>query len=463
MSASLKYAEPPPEKVVRFQLPRKLAFLLEPHEYKVAYGGRGSLKSTSFASTLLTQGIQQKLRVLCAREVQKSLAQSCHLLLTDRIKALGYQDEYTPTENAIRGRRHGTLFQFVGLSDQTAESVKSYEGFNRLWGEEAQALSKRSLQIVLPTIFRTPGAEAWFSFNPELESDEVWERFIVNPPPGAFIQEMNWRDAVACGWHTPAMEQLRQYDLVHSPADYPTIWEGKPRTVLPGAIYATEIVDLVKDGRLRPIPYDPRLPVHRIWDLGWNDAMAVVMVQKPHPSALNIINYFEDNRLSYAQVLAAMDPLGYRWGLDWLPHDASQHHPTSGANAFETLRRLGCRFGSVNGELGIPRSNPNARIDAARMMFPRVYFDNSKRETPPERPERLLGAGYLLDRLRRYKRNIPKTTGEPAEPTHDASSHGADAYGGLAEIVDRIKNDGDQPAPSVPGFRNVDAGMGLLG
>ena len=310
---------------------------------------------------------------------------------------------------------------------------------------------------MLPTIFRTAGAEAWFSFNPELDTDEVWERFIVNPPEGAIVREMNWRDALACGWHTPEMERLRQYDLIHSPGDYPTIWEGRTRTVLAGAIYAAEIVDLVKECRLRPIPYDPRLPVHRVWDLGWNDLMAVVMVQKPHPSALNIVNYFEDNRLSYAQMLAAMDPLGYKWGVDWLPHDAEQHHPTSGTNARQQLQGLGCRVQMM------ARTGDDSRIKAARMMFPRVYFDNAKRETPPERPERLLGAGHLLDRLRRYKRNVPKTTGEPAEPTHDAASHGASAFGGLAEIVDRIKNDGDRPLPSVPGFRNVDAGMGLLG
>jgi hypothetical protein len=96
------------------------------------------------------------------------------------------------------------------------------------------------------------------------------------------------------------------------------------------------------------------------------------------------------------------------------------------------------------------------------MMFPRVYMDNSKRDTPPDRPDRLLGAAHLMERLKRYRRIVPRATQEPGGPLHDISSHGADAFGGLAEIVDRIRNDGDTPAPVIPAFRNVDPSMGML-
>src|SRR5665213_3549464 len=111
------------------ELHRKLAFLMDMHSYKIAYGGRASLKSTSFASTLLTLGINHPLRILCLREVQKSLADSVHLLLQDHIKKLGYGSLYTVTENSIKGHL-GTMFRFTGLSDQTAESMKSFEGFD---------------------------------------------------------------------------------------------------------------------------------------------------------------------------------------------------------------------------------------------------------------------------------------------------------------------------------------------
>ena len=446
------------EKVVRLQIPAKLAFLLEMHPYKIAYGGRNSLKSHSFAGALLTLGLNQPLRILCVREVQKSLADSVHQLLKDKIEALGYSGRYDITENAIRGVGIDTLFRFVGLSDLTAASIKSFEGFDIAWAEEAQGIKKRSWQILLPTIFRTPGAEVWVSFNPDMDDDETWVRFIANPPPGAVVAEMNWRDAVKCGWFPSEQERLRQYDLQYAKDDYDNIWEGKPRTVVAGAIYAREVIEMVTDQRFRPLPYDPRLPVHRVWDLGWNDLMTVVMIQKPHPSALNVINYIEDSHITYAELLATMDRLNYKWGDDWLPHDAGQHHPTSGTNAWKQIQKLTGRTPK-----DIPRSDPEARIRAARMMFPRAYVDNSRHDTPPERPDRLLGAAHLMERLKRYKRSVPRVTGEPAGPVHDASSHGSDAWGGLAEIVDRIRNESDTPKVDVVPFQNFDMAMGTLG
>ncbi len=446
------------ERLVKLQLPRKLAFLMEMHPYKVAWGGRNGLKSWNFARALLTLGIQQDLRILCVREVQESIAKSVHQLLKDQIEGLGYGDLYDVTDEIIRCRVKQTQFGFTGLSTLTAESVKSFEGTDVLWAEEAQKITKRSWQIILPTLFRTPNAEAWVAFNPDMDSDETWERFIVHPPEGAIVVEMNYRDAIACGWFPDQQEKLRQYDLIYAKADYDNIWEGKPRSVVAGAIYTTEITDMVREQRFRPMPYDPRLPVHRIWDLGWNDLMTVVMVQKPVPSVINVVNYIEDARIKYSDMIQAMDGLGYRWGEDWLPHDREQHHPTSGTNAKKTLIGLKCRVKDL------PKTNAEARIKAARMMFPRVYMDNSKRDTPPERPDRKLGAGHLMDRLKRYKRHIPKTTGEEASPVHDASSHGADAWGGLAEIVDRIRNDVDEPMPVVlPEFSNVETSMGMLG
>jgi hypothetical protein len=97
------------------------------------------------------------------------------------------------------------------------------------------------------------------------------------------------------------------------------------------------------------------------------------------------------------------------------------------------------------------------------MMFPRIYMDNTKRDTPPDRPDRKLGAGHLMDRLKRYKRHIPKNTGEEASPIHDASSHGADAFGGLAEIVDRVRNVEEEPGATIPAFSNIEPSMGCLG
>ena len=447
-----------PARKVRLQLPRKLAFLMEMHPYKVAYGGRNSLKSWNFARALLTLGIDQDLRILCARQVQKSLKESVHQLLVDQIKELDFGSLYSVTDNAIKGTSRDTLFSFTGLAEHTVESMKSFEGYDIMWVEEAQAVTKKSWQVALPTIFRTPKSEVWVSFNPDMDSDETWQRFIVHPPAGARVVEMNYRDAIACGWWNDEQEKLRQYDLIHAKDDYDNIWEGKPRTVVAGAIYAREVIDMITAGRYRPLPYDPRFPVHRVWDLGWNDKMAVVMVQKPHPSAVSIVNYFEDSHITYAQLIQDMDKLGYRWGDDWLPHDGDQHDPKSGTSAKKLLRGLGCKVKDV------PKTGDEPRIKAARMMFPRLYMDNTEFPTPPDRPERYVGCVRLMECLKRFKRNVPKTTQEPSEPVHDEYSHAAAAFGGLAEIVDRIRNsDDDDDAPILPRFQSRDPGLGLLG
>lgn len=450
-----------PERLVTLQLPRKLSFLMEMHAYKLAYSGRNGLKSTSFARALLTLGIDQDLRIGCVREIQKTLAASSHQLLVDGIKALDYTDLYRVTDNGIFGKRRDTHFTFFGLSDVTAENTRSLEGLDIAWADEAQRLSRRSLQILLPTLFRKPNAEFWASFNTDLDSDEIWDLAVIHPPEGACVVEMNWRDAVKCGWFPPEQERLRQRHLKYAPDDYENIWEGIPRTSVLGAIYSREIADMLRGQRYRPMPYDPRLPVHRIWDLGWNDLMTVIMVQKPHPSAVSIINYIEEAQATYADMIATMDRLRYKWGTDWLPHDAVQHHPTSGTNAVKQLRDLrGPARGTVK---VIPRSDPEARIKAARMMWPRVYMDTTKFDTPLDRPDQLLGAGNLMDRLKRYKRNVPKATNEPTGPSHDASSHAGDAYGALAEIVDQIRNDDNALPPALPGFAQTDPSMGLLG
>lgn len=436
-----------------FELDGDHLFLLE--------DGTVTHNSWSFARALLTLGIHQSLRILCGREIQKSLADSVHQLLLDQIEALGYGHVYTITDDRIDCKLNGTSFRFMGLSDITVDNTKGVEGIDILWAEEAEGITKRSLQVVLPVLFRTPHAECWVSFNPRVEGDEVWQRFIMHPPDGAVVVEMNWRDAHAAGWFQPEQDRLRQYDLLHSPDDYDNIWEGKLRSSIAGAIYSREVNDMVTDARFRPMPYDPRLPVHRIWDLGWNDLMTVIMVQKPVPSALTVINYIEDSRVTYPEMLATMDGLRYRWGTDWLPHDATQHHPTSGTNARKQLQALGCRVADI------PRSDPEARIKAGRMMFPRVYLDDTKRTTPSDRPDRVIGGWWLMERLKQYKRHVPRTgasAGEPGGPVHDSSSHGADAFGGLAEIVDRIRNPSDDGAAVVlPAFRNAQSGMGMLG
>jgi phage terminase large subunit len=137
--------------MTNWQMPDKLSFLFEPARYKVARGGRGSAKSWSFARALLIKAYQRPTRILCAREVQKSIKQSVHKLLADQIEQMGLEAEFEVLATEIRGS-NGSEIYFSGLSDQTADSIKSFEGVDIVWVEEGQSITKRSWKILIPTI-----------------------------------------------------------------------------------------------------------------------------------------------------------------------------------------------------------------------------------------------------------------------------------------------------------------------
>jgi len=451
-----------PRRVVQWMLPEKLAFLLDMHPYKVAWGGRHGLKTRSFANTLLYLGTIQQLRILCCREVMNSIKESVHHELTMAIDIMEQGGFYEVLDTTIRGR-NGTEFIFSGLAGHSVESIKSYAGIDVVWVEEAQTVQKRSWDLLIPTI-RAENSEIWVSFNPELDTDDTWVRFVERPPPGTKSIKMGWEDAAALeakypgqGWYPSTQDAKRLHSLKYEPDDYDNIWGGNPRTVVAGAIYAREVLAAVESQRIVPVPYDPRLPVHCVWDLGWNDAMSIIMVQKPSPSTLNVINYREDSGRTYAEFMCDLQALNYLWGTHWLPHDGTHHDPKSGTSAEKILRGLGCKVKIM------PKTDPEARIKAARMMWPRVYMDNTSRKCVTG----YLGAQRLLDCLKRYKQHVPKSgaaAGEPASPVHDSASHAADAYGGLAEIVDQIRNESERtPPPPVFRYRSTVRGAGMLG
>ena len=203
------------------KFPSKLQFLFEPHRLKAAYGGRGSGKSWSFARALLIQAANKPLRVLCAREIQKSIKQSVHTLLNDQIQALGLGAFYEVLEAEIRGL-NGSSFSFTGLATNTVESIKSFEGCDIVWVEEAQTVSKKSWDILIPTI-RKPDSEIWVSFNPNIDTDDTYQRFVVEPPESAHIVKINYNDNP---WFPDVLEEERQHSLKTNP-DYNNIWEGE--------------------------------------------------------------------------------------------------------------------------------------------------------------------------------------------------------------------------------------------
>jgi phage terminase large subunit len=398
------------------QFPDKLDYLFEPHRYKVAYGGRGSGKSWGFARALLIQASKKNnpLRILCAREIQRSIKQSVHQLLSDQIQVLGIGHLYEVLETEIRGV-NGSHISFTGLANNTVESIKSFEGVDICWIEEAQTVSKRSWDILIPTI-RKPDSEIWVSFNPDLDSDDTYKRFVIDPPDNCKVVKVNWSD-------NPWFPKVLDAERLHSKAtsdDYDNIWEGECKTAVDGAIYANEIREAQENKRITNVPYDPELKVHVVMDLGWNDSMSVILCQKG-VSDLRIIKYIEDDHRTLDSYSAELKNLPYNWGQMYLPHDGQTKDFKYGTSAEEIMRRHGWDVRIV------PRLDVESGIKLARINFHRCYFDKSTER--------------LIECLKHYRRSINATTNEPGAPLHDEYSHGADAFRYLCVSADKFSNE----------------------
>jgi phage terminase large subunit len=396
--------------------PAKLQFLFQPARYKVARGGRGSGKSWSFARALLQQGVSQPLRILCTREIQKSIKDSVHKLLSDQIQIMGYGSHYDVLVNEIRGK-NGTLFLFSGLADQTVESIKSFEGVDRCWCEEAQVISKRSWDILLPTI-RKENSEIWISYNPELETDETHQRFTVNPPDDCISELCNYADNP---WFPNVLEKERLQCKERKPDDYDNIWEGVCKPAVVGAIYYKQVAQAEANGQFTRIPYDPLLKVHVVFDLGWNDAMAISLVQKIR-SELRIIAYVEDSHQTLDYYSAQLKAKNLNWGRLFLPHDGAHADYKTGKSSGEIMTALGWEVAYT------PNVSVEEGIRLTRLMFPQMFFDKEKTER-------------LIECVKRYRRQVNQTTNTPGAPLHDEFSHGADNLRYIALNAEFMTND----------------------
>jgi len=216
------------------QTPRAFQPLLQASRYKVLAGGRGSGKSHFLAELVIERCLMRPgLRVLCAREVQKSLKDSVKRLLEDKIAALGVGDQFTVLNTEIKTPGNGVIV-FQGLQDHTAESVKSLEGFGIAWLEEAQAISANSLELLRPTI-RAPDSELWFSLNPRNAADPVYDLFFgLTPPPNSIIVRANYDSNP---FFPAELEAERAYDAATKPGRYGHVWLGDLEPVAIGAIW----------------------------------------------------------------------------------------------------------------------------------------------------------------------------------------------------------------------------------
>lgn len=207
---------------MNIELPEKLLFYIsESKRYKVSYGGRGSSKSWTAGRCLIVRAKLSKIRILCTRQLQTSIKDSVHKLLCDTIYALHLEEFFDITRDTIRCH-NGSEFIFKGLQNQTNE-IKSIEGIDICWVEEAQSVSEDSWAILIPTI-RKENSEIWVTFNPDREEDATYQRFVVNPPPDSIVQLVNYYDNP---WFPDVLRKEMEYDKEVNYAKYEHVWLGK--------------------------------------------------------------------------------------------------------------------------------------------------------------------------------------------------------------------------------------------
>jgi PBSX family phage terminase large subunit len=206
---------------MKIECPEKLLPLYETQKRFIAiFGGRGSAKSWGVADFLLAKGIEKTRRILCAREVQNSIKDSVHKLLSDRITFYKLDDFYRITDDKLEGL-NGTEFIFKGLH-RNPQDVKSTEGIDICWVEEAHTVSQASLDVLVPTI-RKEGSQIIFTFNPNYEEDPVYADYIVAERDDVLKIQMNYTDSP---WFPDVLRQQLEYDREHFPNKYLHVWKG---------------------------------------------------------------------------------------------------------------------------------------------------------------------------------------------------------------------------------------------
>lgn len=397
--------------VLKIETAKVFAPLYEPARYKVAWGGRGSGKSHDRASALVDDSLYEPgLLSVCIREVQKTLKDSAKRLIEAKLAEynLGEADGFKVFRDTIQTPGDGAII-FQGMQDHTAESIKSLEGFKRAWVEEAQTMSARSLNLLRPTI-RAPGSELWFTYNPRLKTDAVDMMFRAgSPPTGSKIVRANWDSNP---WFPKELEQERLDCMRDQPDQYEHIWNGGYVTVSEGAYFAHSLTVARMEGRIGHVSFDPLLPVYAFWDIGVSDATSIWVAQFSG-DRIKVIDYYEATRQPLSAHLNWLRGRGYGNAICVLPHDGAKVDAFTAVRFEDHIRAAQFEVMTIANQ---GKGAAMKRVETARRIFPRIWFDAERCEGGLE------ALGWYHEKKDEH-RNIG------LGPEHDWSSHGADSFG----------------------------------
>lgn len=380
---------------------------------------------------------REQTRAVGIREVQNTIKESVKQLLWDKIVKLGLDSDFDTLDSEIRCS-NGSQIIFKGMQSYNADNIKSLEGFDVAWVEEAQSLSERSWRLLRPTI-RKPRSEIWCSWNPRHDTDAV-DTFFRGPNKhrDAVCVEINWRDNP---WFPPTLMDEMARDFAADPEMAEHTWNGGYEIVSEGSYYARLLADAERQGRIGDYPYNPARPVRTAWDLGIDDYTAIWFIQDDGIRA-TVIDYYETSGDGADEIIATALPevflppheekwrgwdrakaladigrdVPFKYGDHFLPHDiAMREWGAGGRSRILAVQELGLT--------GVKRgvaTNPADRIAAVRELLPMTRFNATERV--------MLG----IKRARRYSRKFNDQMGVWQMPLHDENSHAADALGEYA-------------------------------
>lgn len=402
-------------RLAEVRLPEYAGALWEPARHYALYGGRGGGKSWAVADHLLIAAAERTMRVGCAREHMKDIKESVKQLLDDRIQALGLEDHFESTYSPpyeIRGRKNDSLFIFKGLW-RNPDGMKSMEGMDRVWVEEAARISQRTMDILIPTVRKDGSALIW-TWNPEYDHDPIEKLFRGpnGPPPRTVLKRVYWHDNP---WFPAELKEAMEAMYRDDPDRAEHIYGGEYVRTVEGAYFSRELRLARQQGRIGAhVLYDPNFMLRAYWDLGRRDATAIWIVQF-REGGIEVVDYCEGEGQAPGYYLNWLRSSGYDSAECVLPHDGTRISPDNPVSmSYEAqIRAAGFKVRTIANQ------GPDAaqqRIDAARRVFARVsiHEDNCR-------------AG--LKALAHYHEKIHPETRAHMGPEHDWSSHGADAFG----------------------------------
>jgi phage terminase large subunit len=394
---------------VNIAIPDAYSGLFDAWRFLVYYGGRGGGKSWAVVDALLLMGMQKPIRVLCARELQNSIADSVHRLLSDRISEHNLDGFYKITQKSIEGV-NGTIFLFKGLKHNYRE-IKSTEGIDICWVEEAENVSSRSWEVLIPTI-RKESSQIIVTFNTKNVTDATYSRFIINRPENCLVRKVGWRDNP---FFPKVLDQERRYMQARDKEAYDHIWEGEPDTRYSGAVYAKEVAALHAKGHISDkVVHDPDYPVYTLWDLGFGDT-CVIWFYQVGPGEILLIDYYENNGEGvghYCDLLKGKIEgeerfAKYNYENHYVPQDAKKKLMEANGKSIveQAWKDHGVRMTVIN---ETTHANRNA---ALRQLMPKLWFNSTRCAT---------GIDALMAYHYEYNDDMQRFG---KDPVHDWSSH----------------------------------------